>query len=52
MEVRILFKTGAIIPLLPQLEGYRLDITALQETRWKGKDPMDMKSHKLIYSGK
>jgi len=48
----MLFKTGAIIPLLSQVEEYRLDMTALQETGWKGKDLMDMKSHKLIYSGK
>ena len=25
---------------------------ALQETRWQGKDIMDMKSHTLFYSGK
>jgi exonuclease III len=38
--------------LLPQLKEYRLGITALQETRWQGKDIMDMKSHTLFYSGK
>jgi exonuclease III len=38
--------------LLSQLKQYELDITALQETRWQGKDIMDMKSHTLFYSGK
>ena len=51
-NVRTLFKTGALLSLLSQLKEYRLDITALQETRWQGKDIMDMKSHTLFYSGK
>jgi len=38
--------------LLSQLKEYRLDTTALQETKWQGKDIMDMKSHKLFYNGK
>ena len=38
--------------MLSQLKEYRLAITALQETRWQGKDVMDMKSHTLLYSGK
>jgi exonuclease III len=51
-NVRTLFKTGALLSLLSQLKEYRLVITALQETRWQGKDIMDMKSHILFYSGK
>jgi exonuclease III len=51
-NVRTLFKTGALISLLSQLKEYRLGITALQETRWQGKDVMGMKSHTLFYSGK
>ena len=47
-----MFKTGALLSLLSQLKQYKLDITALQETRWQGKDIMDMKSHTLFYSGK
>jgi hypothetical protein len=38
--------------LLSQLKEYRLAITALQKTRWQGKDIMDMRSHTLLYSGK
>jgi exonuclease III len=38
--------------LLSQLKQYKVDITALQETRWQGKDITDMKSHTLFYSGK
>jgi endonuclease/exonuclease/phosphatase family metal-dependent hydrolase len=38
--------------LLSQLKEYRLGITALQETRWQGKDIMDMKPRTLFYSGK
>jgi exonuclease III len=37
---------------LSQLQQYRRDITALQETRWQGKDIMNMKSHALFYSVK
>jgi exonuclease III len=51
-NVRTLFKTGALISLLSQLKKYKLGITALQETRWRDKDIMDMKSHALFYSGK
>ena len=38
--------------MLSQLKEYRLAIRALQETRWQGKDIMDMKSRTLFYSGK
>jgi hypothetical protein len=32
-NVRTLFKTGALLPLLSQLKEYRLAITALQKTK-------------------
>jgi len=51
-NVRTLFRTGALLFLLSQLKEYWLAITALQETRWQGKDIMDIKSHTLFYSGK
>ena len=51
-NVRTLFKTGALLSLLSQLKQFKLEITALQETRWQGKDILDMKSHTLFYSGK
>jgi exonuclease III len=51
-NVQTLFKTVALISLFSQLKEYRLGITALQETRWQGKDITDMKSHTLFYSGK
>jgi exonuclease III len=51
-NIQTLFKTGALISLLSQVQGHRLGITALQETRWQGKDIMDMKSHTLFYSSK
>jgi len=51
-NVQTLFKTRALLLLLSQLKEDRLAITALQETRWQGKDIMDMKSHTLFYSGK
>jgi len=41
-----------LLSLLPQLKECRLAITAVQETRWRGKDLMDMKSHTLFYSAK
>jgi len=39
------FKNGAIISLLTYLKQCRIDITALQATRWQGKDIMDKMSH-------
>ena len=52
-NVRTLFRTGALLSLLSQLNEYRIAITALQETRWlQGKDIMHMKSHTLCYSDK
>ena len=37
-NVWILFKTRALISLISQLKLWMLNITALQETRWQGKD--------------
>jgi len=51
-NVRTLFKTTALLSLLPQLKESRLTITALHETRWQGKDIMDTKSHTYFHSGK
>jgi len=51
-NLRTLNKTGALLFLLSQLKEYRLAITALQETKWQGKDIMDRKSHTLFYIGK
>ena len=48
-NVRILFKTGALLSVLSLLKEYRLAITALQETRCQGKDLMDMKSHTHLH---
>jgi len=42
-NIRTLFKTGALLCLHPQLKEYRLAILAVQETRWQGKDMIDMK---------
>jgi hypothetical protein len=41
------FKPGALLFSFSQLKQYKLDITALQETRWQGKNIMVMKSHTL-----
>jgi hypothetical protein len=51
-NVRTLFRIAALISLVSQIKEYRLAITALQQTRWQGKDVMDIKSHTLFYSGK
>jgi hypothetical protein len=51
-NVRTLYKTGALLSLLSQLKEFRLSITAIQETRWQGKDIKDIKSHTLFYNGK
>jgi exonuclease III len=48
-NVQTSYKTGALLSLLSQLKEYRLAITAIQETRWQGRD---MKSHTLFYSNK
>jgi hypothetical protein len=47
-NVRTSYRTEALLSLLSQLKEYRLAITALQETRWQGKDIMDMKSHTIL----
>jgi hypothetical protein len=46
------YKTGALLSLLSQLKEYRLAITAIQETRWQGRDIKDMKSHTLFIVAK
>jgi exonuclease III len=38
--------------VLSQLKEYRFAIMVLQETRWQGKNIMDMKLHTLFYSRK
>jgi hypothetical protein len=52
-NVRTLFNTGALLSMLSQLKDYRLQITALRDIRWQGKDihVMDKKSHTLFHSG-
>jgi len=36
----------------PQLEQYKIQVTAMQETRWLRKGVMDTKTHSILYSGK
>jgi len=51
-NVRILYKTGTLEQLLPILEKYKIQVTAIQETRWLGKGVMDTKTHSILCSGK
>jgi len=40
------------LKLLPILEQYEIQVTAIHETRWLEKGVMDTKTHSILYSGK
>ena len=50
-NVRTLFRSGAWASLSSELLKYRMDVTALQEVRWKGTDTIKTKHHTIFYSG-
>lgn len=43
-NVRI-FRAGSLIVLVQQLSQYTLHITAIQKTRWQGKNIIDVNTH-------
>ena len=51
-NVRSLLRPGALRQLTQALRTAKLDITAIQETRWPGKDLMTSSDYKFYYSGK
>lgn len=50
-NVRSLYRPGAYMALIQELERYKIMIMALQETRWPDKGRILKKSHALYYSG-
>jgi hypothetical protein len=52
MEISNITQDWSITIFAVSVKQYRVAITAIQETRWQGKDIKDMKSHTLFYSGK
>ena len=51
-NVRSLLRPGALRSLTSALKAAKHDITAVQETRWPGKDSMTSRDYKFYYSGK
>lgn len=51
-NVRTLYKTGALLSVISQIQKYNISVTAVQETRWHGSGISDMKKHTVLYSGK
>jgi Reverse transcriptase (RNA-dependent DNA polymerase) len=47
-----LLRPGGLRALTSALRAAKLDITAVQETRWPGKDSMTSSDYKFYYSGK
>jgi hypothetical protein len=44
------YQSGALKMLLSQLDPYKLDITAIQETRWTGEGTINNKYYTIFYS--
>src|ERR1700742_3145161 len=51
-NVRTLLRTGGLRSLTDALRTAKLDITAIEETRWPGKNLMRSRDYKFCYSGK
>src|SRR5262249_27092763 len=51
-NVRSLLRPGGLRSLTSALRAAKLDITAVQETRWPGKDSMISGDYTFYYSGK
>ena len=51
-NVRTLYRPGALMALLMELKRYKVQVAAIQETRWHGTGINDHKSHTILYSGK
>lgn len=47
-----MYAAGALQTLLDQLNKYKIRITAIQETKWLGKEIMELKSHVVLKSRK
>lgn len=51
-NVRSLYKAGVVRALTEQVKKYKLDIIAIQETRWLGSEITDMRAHTILKNGK
>lgn len=51
-NVRSLLRPGGLRILTSELRAAKIDITAVQETRWPGKDSMTSSDYRFYYSGK
>jgi len=45
-------RPGAQENLLEVLKKYKMETTAMQETKWQGKEIRDTKSYTVLYNGK
>jgi hypothetical protein len=47
-KVRTLFKAISLKALTQQLQKYKMQITAVQETKWIGNETWDTKTHNVL----
>lgn len=50
-NVRSLYRAGHLTTMISELERYRLDMIAIQETRWPGNDNLRTGNWTIFYSG-
>lgn len=50
-NTRSLHRSGALKELCGEMRKYKLDILAVQESRWKGGGIFDTRSHTVLYCG-
>jgi hypothetical protein len=50
-NVRTVYKAGGLKAVLPQIQHYYTQITAVQEPRWMGKEAWGTKAHTILQSG-
>ncbi|XP_071653719.1 uncharacterized protein [Temnothorax longispinosus] len=50
-NTRSLYRTGALKALCQETMRYRIDVLAVQETRWTGEGVYDTRTHTILHSG-
>ncbi|XP_024886469.1 craniofacial development protein 2-like [Temnothorax curvispinosus] len=50
-NTRSLYRTGALEALCQETMRYRIDVLAVQETRWTGEGVYDTRTHTILHSG-
>jgi endonuclease/exonuclease/phosphatase family metal-dependent hydrolase len=50
-NVRTLYRGGVLGELTAEMRRYKVDIMAIQETRWLGNETFDNRTHTILHSG-